>query len=94
MGYADCFLIFWVIKNPILQNITHSFLPLLDFLAFPVTQWPKMVMGITAPLAGDGFNRLYRGLFDCLFWAQNGHVKSILLLMMVGMGSVGFFRAN
>ena len=83
-----------VIKNPILQNITHSFLPLLDFLAFPETQWPKMVMGITAPLAGDGFNRLCRDLFDCLFWAPKWLCKIDPLADNGGNGFCWFFQGQ
>ena len=33
-------------------------------------------MGITAPLAGDGFNRLSRDLFDCLFWGPKMVMKN------------------
>jgi hypothetical protein len=52
-------------------------------------QWESLLLSLVRVSMG------YAGVCVIVcFWAQNGHEKSILLLMMVGMGSVGFFRAN
>jgi hypothetical protein len=53
-----------------------------------------MAMGITAPLAGEGFNTLCRGLFDCLFWGPKWSWKIDPLADDGGNGFCWFFQGQ